>query len=206
MCGPNPAPQAPSCSRGCRSPSIDANPTGPTLANVAIRPPANGPWAKFGLLLCPVGGGPSSNPAKCAAATCYPGRPCKVDGLTPDTTYAVTLVAQRADGSRSPPSNEAVVTMPSVTPQLTSAQAYGPTTGKATATGAKGVTYARFIFTATPKSGGAAIRAVSPVPEARWKGSLAPSTEYAVTCVGVLPGGTLTPASNALPMATPSTG
>ena len=52
------------------------------------------------------------------------------------------VLAFRADGFQSPPSNEDLVTMPSMpAPILTSAQAWGPTTGQATATAPDGSTF-----------------------------------------------------------------
>jgi hypothetical protein len=52
------------------------------------------------------------------------------------------VLAFRADGFQSPPSNEDLVTMPSMpAPILTSAQAWGHTTGQATATAPEGVTF-----------------------------------------------------------------
>ena len=52
-------------------------------------------------------------------------------------------VAIKSTGQVSPPSNEDMLTTPGNAPILTSAEAWGPTTGQATATPPAGVTYTR---------------------------------------------------------------
>jgi hypothetical protein len=57
---------------------------------------------------------------------------------------ALQVVAVKANGDESPPSNEDIVNMPSMpAPILTSAQAWGPTTGQATAAAPVGVTFSQ---------------------------------------------------------------
>jgi len=83
-------------------------------------------------------------------------------------------VAISTNGTVSAPSNEAQFTT-LAQPVLTSAVAYGPTTGLATATPPPGVNYTQWIFTATPSGGGPAVNVTSPTPEARFYG-LTPNT------------------------------
>lgn len=53
----------------------------------------------------------------------------------------VQAVAVRSTGQTSPPSNEDIFSTPSNAPELTSAEAWGPTTAQTTATPPPGVTY-----------------------------------------------------------------
>ena len=54
------------------------------------------------------------------------------------------VLAIRADGFESPPSNEDIVTTPALSgPILTSATPWGPTTGQAVATAPAGVTFSQ---------------------------------------------------------------
>lgn len=92
-----------------------------------------------------------------------------------------------------------------VRPILTSAQAYGPTSGKATATGAEGVTYTKFKFLATPAAGGTGIPSDANQPEAWWY-NLTPNTKYIVSVIGVQADGQEMAAANTLPMTTPAAG
>jgi len=87
---------------------VDGEATSPTTANVVVTPPAGGPWEKYELTLCPVGG-PLSG---CKTLNCTTPSSCPVTGLTPDTSYLTTAVAIKADGTRSPPSNEDIFTTP----------------------------------------------------------------------------------------------
>ena len=55
---------------------------------------------------------------------------------------ALQVVAKKPDGTSSPPSNEEIFTTPSAgAPVLTSADAWGPTSGQATATPTPGITF-----------------------------------------------------------------
>ena len=90
-------------------------------------------------------------------------------------------------------------------PILTLAQAYGPSSGKAVAKGAEGVTYTSWKFLATPAAGGAGILAVANQPEVWWY-NLTPNTKYIVTVVGVQADGKEVAAANSLPMTTPNVG
>ena len=69
----------------CSAPSIDAQPTGPTIAAITITPPAGGPWASYTVTLCPADG------ATCVTASCTNPASCVAPGLTPSTTYTVTV-------------------------------------------------------------------------------------------------------------------
>jgi len=119
--------------------------------------------------------------------------------------FFLQAVATRADGGiRSPLSNEDIFTTPTGAPPsprppinvggggalpppaagpptLTSALAWGPTTGQAAATGPAGVTFQEWEFTATPKGGGPAVKATAPAPEVRFYG-LSPNTEVRPWC------------------------
>jgi hypothetical protein len=92
-------------------------------------------------------------------------------------------------------------------PILTSAVAYGATTGQALAAGANGIEYKRWIFTATAPNG-AKVSVTSLIPDARWgttpATALRPSTTYIVSVVGVQADGQAVAASNTLPMTTPA--
>jgi hypothetical protein len=114
-------------------------------------------------------------------------------------------VAVKVDGTESPPSNDAIITMPAVGPTLTSATPFGPTTGHATAASPEGASFTSFVFTATPSSGGSSVQATSAGPEARFRG-LTPATEYAVTVVGVLADGSQVASQNTLTLKTPKPG
>jgi len=149
---------------------VDGEATSPTTANVVVTPPTGGPWEKYEVKLCPVGG-PASG---CVTVTCTTPSSCPVTGLTPETSYVTTAVAIKPDGTRSPPSNEDIFTTPGM-PILTSAEAYGPTTGQATAAGPAGVTYTQWRFTATPVGGGTPVTANNTAPDVRFYG-LTPNT------------------------------
>ena len=66
-------------------------------------------------------------------------------------------------------------------PMLTSAIAYGPTTGQAFAAGALGVTYTGWRFTAAAPDG-AKVAVTSFVPEARWGTTAATALKPSTTC------------------------
>jgi len=158
---------------------VDATPLTPTTATVAITPPpaADGPWPSFKVTACPIGGG------ACITTSCTTPASCPLTGLTPDTTYAVTALGVRPDGSTSPPSNEDIITTPSsLGVRLTSAEPTGATTGLATATPLPGVTFPQYTFTATPVNGsGPAVAVVSTSPEARFR-DLLPNTQVRRLC------------------------
>ena len=66
-------------------------------------------------------------------------------------------------------------------PILTSAVAYGPTTGQALAAGAPGVTYTSWRFTATAPDG-TKIIVDSLIPDARWGTTAATALKPSTTC------------------------
>ena len=69
----------------CSSPSLSANPTSPTTADITITPPpTGGPWASYKVKLCPAGG------STCTDVTCSNPNNCTAAGLTPSTTYSAT--------------------------------------------------------------------------------------------------------------------
>ena len=119
----------------CRAPSLTVDPTTPTTALAKITPPAGGPWSRYNITSCPVAGG------QCVTTMCTTPSNRPITGLTPDTTYVTTVVAVKSNGQTSPPSNEDIFTTPSIAPILTSATAWGPTTGQAPATPPPGVTH-----------------------------------------------------------------
>ena len=149
---------------------MDANPTSPTSAEVALNPPANaGPVEYYNITLCPVGGG------TCVNATC-PTINCPVPGLAPETTYTVTANAIIA-GQPVPASNTAEVTTPPTgAPTLTSADDTSSTTGYATATPPPGVNFTSYTFIASPLGGGAPVVVTSSTPAVNFTG-LAPATQ-----------------------------
>ena len=110
------------------------------VAEVVITPPLiGGPWTSFEVTVCPIGG----PQVLCIKTTCTSPTKCKLSGLRAMTTYVVSSVALKTVNGqivRSPRSNEDTFTTPAV-PLLVSAQAWGATTGQATATGALGEQY-----------------------------------------------------------------
>lgn len=66
-------------------------------------------------------------------------------------------------------------------PILTSAVAYGPTTGQALAAGAAGVTYTSWIFTATAPDG-TKVSVTSLIPDARWGTIPSTALKPSTTC------------------------
>lgn len=90
-------------------------------------------------------------------------------------------------------------------PVLTSAATYGGTTGHATATAPRGVTYTQWTFIATPVGGGAAVTATGPTPYVRFD-RLNPGTQYTISVVGTTANGQKSPASDTVQVTTPSTG
>ncbi|PRW44907.1 fibronectin isoform X1 [Chlorella sorokiniana] len=89
-------------------------------------------------------------------------------------------------------------------PTLTLAQAFGPTSATATATGAANVTWARWQFTATPSSG-AAISQESDTPLVWWY-NLAANTPYTISVVGITRAGKRVQGANTLAIKTPQEG
>lgn len=93
-------------------PVIEAAPTASQNATVrllaaAAAPPTGSAWARYDLTVCPLGG------STCATTACdTTTASCAVQGLRPATSYLATVVAVRADGATSPPSNEALFTTP----------------------------------------------------------------------------------------------
>ena len=150
---------------------MNAEPTSPTTANVTVTPPPNGPWARYNVTLCPVAGPASEcvtrvcfTPSNCPVTGLDPGTAyvttvsiavCLAAALLLGwvTTFRTILVhfhvptwytqvvAIKSGGQTSPPSNEDIFTTPDNVPVLTSAEAWGPTTGQATATPPVGVTF-----------------------------------------------------------------
>ena len=72
----------------CSSPTVGGMALSPTSANIAIKPPGGGPWDRYRLTLCPVGG-PAGG---CVVVTC-PTTSCPVNGLKPETSYVVQVSA-----------------------------------------------------------------------------------------------------------------
>ena len=70
----------------CSAPAINAEPTGPTSAEVSVTPPPGGPWSSYDVTLCPIGG-PAS---ECVTTKCTTPASCPVTGLNPDTSYVTT--------------------------------------------------------------------------------------------------------------------
>lgn len=125
--------------------------------------------------------------------------------LRANTTYTAMAVGFEADGTKSLDSNVAnFTTFPVGPPMLTSVQAYGNTTGHATATGAFGASYTSWRFTATPASG-TPCTAVTFSPEARFI-CLRANTSYTISLVGIDASGAQTAANNTLIMKTPISG
>ncbi|KAL4448135.1 hypothetical protein ABPG75_005354 [Micractinium tetrahymenae] len=190
------------------APKAAGKASSPTTADIGVKPPVGGPWLAYGLTLCPVGGPKTKcvTAGPCPAAT-GPSA-CPVQGLQPGTSYVVKVVARKADGTTSPPSNEDIFTTPDA-PLLTSALAWGPTTGQATASGSAGMAFASWKFLARPIAGdgasGATVPASGPAPDVRFYG-LAPNTKYEVSVVGITPDGKQVPAPNKLSFTTPRAG
>ncbi|PRW45179.1 lactation elevated 1 [Chlorella sorokiniana] len=89
-------------------------------------------------------------------------------------------------------------------PTLTSAQAFGPNSATATATGASNVTWARWRFTATPTSGPALVQqGDSPLV---WWYNLAANTRYTIRAVGITRTGEEVPSGNSITITTPQSG
>ena len=172
------------------------------VAEVVITPPLiGGPWTSFEVTVCPIGG----PQALCIKTTCTTPTTCKLSGLRAMTTYVVSSVALKmvnGQGVRSLRSNEDTFTTPAA-PLLVSAQAWGATTGQATATGALGEQYRQWVFTARPVKGGANVVVRNTAPNARFYG-LKPSTEYEASAIGILVDGRSTAAPNLLRFTTPS--
>ena len=131
---------------------------------------------------------------------------CHLDGLSPETSYALTAVAHLSDGSDSPASAPVTLTMPApATPTLVSAAALGPTTGEAHATPpTSGGSYTHYTFSAALLGNASnVVTCESATPSCIFAG-LMPASEYEVTVVALDSGGRTTPASNALRMDTPA--
>ena len=152
---------------------MDATPKGSESADVSVTPPP-GTWANYEVTLCPVAG-PSTDCVKSTCVASPANKTCPVTGLNPETTYSAQVIPVKADGTKGTRSNEDIITTPSA-PKLTSAEAYGPTAGLATATSPSGLAYTQWRFTATPKSGGTPVVVTSNDPSARLYG-LTPNTE-----------------------------
>lgn len=159
----------------CSAPTIDAQPTSPTTADLAITPPSSGgPWTSFNVKLCPQSGG------SCITTTCADPNKCAASGLTPFTTYAASVVAVGPGGATSPVSAPSTfTTSPTAAPTLSSTDATSPTTGTATATPPPGVTYSNYTFTAVPLNGGPPVTVTSTSPIAAFTG-LTPGTQASV--------------------------
>ena len=99
------------------APSLAASATGPESADIVVTPPAIGePWQSYSLLVCtatscftkacsPVATPPATTTCPLAAA----------DGLTEKTSYTVTVVAVKADGTTTLRSAPDAFTTPSST-------------------------------------------------------------------------------------------
>ena len=131
----------------CSGPTITAQPTGYTTANVTVTPPSlGGPWASYNLTLCPAAGG------ACINTTCVTPANCPFTDLTPNSTYRAQAWALKSNGVVSPPSNIADVTLPPLPPPvLTVAAANNATTGTTTAQPPSNVTY---ILVSEQREGG----------------------------------------------------
>ena len=100
-----------------------------TSGNVDIIDPANLQCVSFKLKLCPI-----RPPGTCITQACLPpgSRKCQVSGLTPGTTYSVTVICVLANGTEVNGGGSSELTTP---PELSllSAAATSSTTGTATA-------------------------------------------------------------------------
>ena len=208
--GPDSAPRAclpcpASCHiPACRAPSIaSAAATSPTTATVTINPPPTiaAPVASYTLTAVPTGG------AQALSVTCTDPTNCQLTGLTPFVTYTLTATATLTDGSTTPASAPAQLTMPNLSaPTLNSAVAIGPTTGIATATPPpSGGPFTQYTFTATLVGGNGTATAtcLSASPRCTFTG-LAPAKQYAVRVTATTSSGGITPLSNAVVLATPA--
>ena len=91
---------------------------------IVIDPPAGSGWQWFNLTLCPQPSG------ACVTEMCY-STDCTVSGLSPGTTYNVTVTYTSTGGFVSPPSAPGTLTTPPLL-TLTSTSTTGPTSGTAT--------------------------------------------------------------------------
>ncbi|PRW20326.1 heat shock 90C isoform B [Chlorella sorokiniana] len=87
---------------------------------------------------------------------------------------------------------------------LTLAQAFGPNSATATASGASNITWVRWQFSATPASG-AAVTQEADAPLVWWY-NLAADTSYTISVVGTTAAGKQVPGANTLPIRTPKAG
>lgn len=127
-----------------------------------------------------------------------------MNGLSPGTSYDVSVLATPSSGPQTPASAPMDLFMPTIgAPALTSATATGPTQGEATATPpASGGPGTNYTFMATPVGAGPPIKVTSATPTATFN-SLAPGTTYDVNVVARGANGP-SPASNTLGFTTPS--
>lgn len=88
----------------CRSPSINASPTGPFTASATIspRPGMTGPYT---VTATPLGGG-TPVAIVCKTPT------CPITGLKPGVTYDVSATGVGVDGKPTLPSSASTITMP----------------------------------------------------------------------------------------------
>lgn len=89
---------------GSGAPAIDVHATGPTTATVAVSP-APGSRGPFTVTATPRSGGDPIT-VTCPVAT------CAIAGLTPGSTYDMTTTSTRGNGSPTPASAPATVTIP----------------------------------------------------------------------------------------------
>ena len=131
-----PFPTLLACNCTCRSPfTATAVATSPTTAAVTLNPPSTGgPISSYTVTMCPNAFG------VCVIAAC-PTINCLVPGLTANTQYSTTAVANQNGKPSAPSAPVSVTTPPTAAPALTSAAPTSPTTATLTANPPAGTTF-----------------------------------------------------------------